>query len=447
MRYEQTDEHDRKWCADAMITTSGLAPMLKTRLTCTRGKDSEICRSVLPDYVFQTAKSVGLLDAGRLTGREVIAIQNARDTQDLIDLIKDPARTLPVIVVSQAGRFQAEASKPDPLYLVDVKQLVPSMAGVAHVATLSTDASWALSSELSRPWSVYNGGVRTYLPNFNPNVDHLSHHYLHLADMIRTTDSPKAFLQSLIQRTYDQSVQSMDSQENVPSFISVKEDFLRKSEKNVAAEREALLQKLHETREFANGLEKRALKAEESLQEVGADLERVLKFAAQMRQERDAALKASGQWKANAMEMTHTTPKTIADVGEWAATYFADRLEFTNRALRQAERHNFKDVRTFYRAMLLLATHYYDATIRKDPAAAPLLDEGKKELQVEIHKQFAANKKATEESLLAQTPSGTHSLNMSLQIGRTCDPERLLRVQFRVMRNRILIGGLATPKR
>lgn len=448
LRYEQSDELGRNWRADALITTTGLAPMLKTRLTCQREEKSEACPSVLPDFVFQAAKNVGLMDAGLHTGREPMILKKTSDVRELTELLKNPARKLPVIVISQMDRFQPSDANKDTGYLVDGKKLSLSMSGIAHVVMIPAILTWPLSDQLTRAYSVFNGGVRIYAPEVNPDIDHKSRHTLFTSEAIRATDSPKAFFNELIQHTYNQSVQSMGSQESVPSFTTIKGLFLRDSQKrNISAERDSWKQKYDESIEFAKSLEARALKAEEALQETTNDLERVLKLAAQLRLERDVALKASGQWKATAMEMGYPIPKSIAEVGEWAATHFSDRLEITNRAIHDAERCEFKDVPLFYRSLILLATHYYDATIRNDPAAGPLVDKEKTNLGVDIRKLFAQTKRPSKDVFIAQTASGSFPLNMALQAGRSSNPERLLRVRFCTdqKHKRILIGSFARP--
>ena len=51
------------------------------------------------------------------------------------------------------------------------------MAGTAHVFCLDSYASWGLSRQLGNDWSVYQGAIRCYLPQFDTGGDKSKHRY------------------------------------------------------------------------------------------------------------------------------------------------------------------------------------------------------------------------------------------------------------------------------
>jgi len=86
--------------------------------------------------------------AERISGREEGGI--------LASAIKDPARTLPVVVVSEI--------ESEPIWADLEKLLAADLAGLARVVRIDEDASWALSDELGKLNSCYLGAIRLYWP-------------------------------------------------------------------------------------------------------------------------------------------------------------------------------------------------------------------------------------------------------------------------------------------
>lgn len=88
--------------------------------------------------------------------------------QDLLPLLLDPERSLPVVVIS----LPLDAREP----LVDAGKLAGLLAGIAHVFLLSSkEAAQALSSAIGRPRAVYEGAVRLYWPGFSTEGDPHDH--------------------------------------------------------------------------------------------------------------------------------------------------------------------------------------------------------------------------------------------------------------------------------
>lgn len=91
----------------------------------------------------------------------------AGDVADLVKLLTDPERRLPVVVVTCG----AGARTP-----FDLKALAMQLAGVAHVELLTTHlAALALTDEVSKPLSVWGGAARVYWPHFSTTDDPRRH--------------------------------------------------------------------------------------------------------------------------------------------------------------------------------------------------------------------------------------------------------------------------------
>lgn len=81
--------------------------------------------------------------------------------------IENPARTIPIIIVTEeAGEFV--------LPLLDDK-LAHDLAGLANVVVLDDDGTWALTDRLGRGFSCYAGAVRVYWPRLTRGDDPFRH--------------------------------------------------------------------------------------------------------------------------------------------------------------------------------------------------------------------------------------------------------------------------------
>lgn len=85
--------------------------------------------------------------------------RRAGDVTALANLLRSPARRLPVVVVTRAPAGE---------HSVDALALAHQLAGLAHVEVLTTHlAAMALTDEVGRDRSVWGGGARLYWPGPN----------------------------------------------------------------------------------------------------------------------------------------------------------------------------------------------------------------------------------------------------------------------------------------
>lgn len=115
--------------------------------------------------------------------------RRASDISAIVALLEDPARQLPVVVVTRA---------PSPDHPVDAGMLARNVAGLAHVYVLSTHlAALALTDELGREASVWGGGVRLYWPRFSRQDDPFRHRLWTRRRVESTRDFPEMLLTTL----------------------------------------------------------------------------------------------------------------------------------------------------------------------------------------------------------------------------------------------------------
>lgn len=106
--------------------------------------------------------------------------RRASEVPELVRLLRDPRRRLPVFVVSRS---------PDAEHTVDAGELARQVAGLAHVEVLSTHlAAMALVDILGRELSVWGGAVRLYWPGFSTDDNPRRHRLWVRARLLRERD-------------------------------------------------------------------------------------------------------------------------------------------------------------------------------------------------------------------------------------------------------------------
>ncbi|MFY0596700.1 MAG: hypothetical protein JXQ85_09740 [Cognatishimia sp.] len=90
---------------------------------------------------------------------KVFTVDTDDDVELLARLIEDGRRRLPVYVVSQSDGRELVTGLSNRLKF--------SATGLAHVCSISEDASWSLSERLGNEWSVYGAAIRLYWPNLD----------------------------------------------------------------------------------------------------------------------------------------------------------------------------------------------------------------------------------------------------------------------------------------
>ena len=108
--------------------------------------------------------------------------------------------------------------------LISAETLALKTLGSAHVVVLSASAAFELTNALGREFSVFNGAVRTYRANFDPESDEPSMHPLALAESIRNwaEDGQEGFVCFLVRQALRESVARRQTMEQeLPSFVTI----------------------------------------------------------------------------------------------------------------------------------------------------------------------------------------------------------------------------------
>ena len=135
------------------------APRLSVRLMVGTPEERLDIEPHAPGFVHQIATNCGLW-AGRYRLRsEPFLIASEDDVSQLIDMLIDRNRLLPIYVASGDER------SPDPHQpRIDTEILARATMGLAHVVALPSAYTYGLSDAFGKLRSVYHGAVRIYMP-------------------------------------------------------------------------------------------------------------------------------------------------------------------------------------------------------------------------------------------------------------------------------------------
>jgi hypothetical protein len=325
----------------------------------------------VPGVVLQIIERPGLTagNFNRLPKTPVL-IRSENDANLLIDALLDPARRLPIIVLSvpsdASGEYQTS---------FDAKELARACAGLALVAVLPAKLSWNLTYRFGKPLSVYEGAARVYLPGFTEDANPFGGHELLLPTQVTSDEEGLKRLRWIAARG---SVRRLELGRDVLAYAPLKlrslQQWQRELSQSGAGEHEqlaaanqqnALLQKqLHEALEYQqifsdlhDEVEERAEAAEAQARAHGFRIQQLL-----------AELKAVGASPDSATKL----PTNWDEFIDWCDEQLAGRVILTSQARDQIRKAEFEDVALASRCLLWLGNELPQAKL--DGAGGTLND-------------------------------------------------------------------------
>lgn len=427
MRYDNPNEQvpGRIFRTEAIIGWTEKEALLGVRLSViSREWNIPFFRTV-PRIVSELADRPGLTDYGFPLSTRPWQLRNEDDIGRLVVLLENEHRSRPVFVVSLDG----QGTSP-----IDAEWLAIRTAGLAHVVTIPSDLSWALSEEVGDRLSVYGGALRTYNPGFDRLTSRFEQHQIATRHWIRqrfATD--RDFLGILVARAIDSSVTRSDLEDRLPSFARVRDAVaarrLAQAKRSSASDAEII--KLYEQenttlREDRDQALDLASATDKDLQEARRELERV---EGRLFQYQQRVTQLESVMAARLQTEDVEIPDNLSDVDGWVAKFFAGKVHLLPRAIRGARRSTYFDIPLVYQCLQLLAGEYRD--MRLGNVEKSTLEERCRDLKIEINS-------TGDRARLMQWPedyevvwgNGVRFLDMHVKKGTTHDPSRSLRIYF-----------------
>jgi hypothetical protein len=353
----------RSWVTEIALEETADAIMFGVRLECvTRGEDSEFDRSI-PGFVRKIVESEAAFLDARKIGAQPRTVATDKDVAVLVRLLVDPNRRSDVIV------FSLPEGSTNPMETAaSALEVHRRTLGAAHVAILTSPASFHLTGYVGKEFSVYRQAVRNFRPGFDPSKDQPLSHPIGLPDRIKAwpNGGASAYARFLVSQALAHSVAARDT-DGVPSFSFSKR---AAAEIRMKAARQAGSSE-HDLLELADE-EIKKLKSDFQLEQ-----ETYVGLLTQAERERDdaaeAAAEAKARWSAmrrrvetleQQLEQTGRRapsvpiPNDLENFQGWCETHLVGRVEVLNRAYRGVKSCQFTNKGLIYQALLLLRDQY-----------------------------------------------------------------------------------------
>ena len=450
LRFDDDDQRvaGRSWVIEAALARDeeGESVLFGLRLQCVARRNNPAYVRSIPTFARSVIKACDArLDNQRVSLSPWI-VDTSGKVDELVDLLYQRDRTADVVVVSLPGN-SVDMSKG----LISGRALATHLVGVAHVAVITRKASYYLSDRIGKEFSVFDRGVRTYRPGFDPDQQSISMHPLSTSLRIKKwKGGPEGYRSFLISETLKRSVDGSSPQKRVPTFSEAKrveaEISRKKAKEKGADEREFLKLYEKENQELTNQINKMEEENEEYINILQEDLKNEkdekerLKDIVHELQNRIQSLE-----KLRSVEEGTPIPSSLDELEEWAAEELVGSVELHNRALRGAKNSVFDDVSLIYNALLLLRDYY-----------VPMRRDGGQKIKKEFTKR-CAELGIQEQKTFSGTRAGEHGdqyvikddnrrieLDRHLKKGTNREPRHCFRLYFHwdAERRQVIVGWL-----
>ncbi|BAV33758.1 hypothetical protein SCL_1447 [Sulfuricaulis limicola] len=250
----------------------------------------------------------------------------------------------------------------------DVDGLARLTIGAAHVVTLTGEASYSLTDQLGKEFSVFNKAVRTYRPGLDINEDAPNEHPIAMSGSIEEwpEGGAEAFKRFLVERALRDTVVGVDIYSQLPSFADIHAQAIKQrrnkaskqgaSDKELLAlameENDSLNRKLKEEKETYDGLLQSA-EVDRKLIESERDQTRVDYRSLQARLAHlEAALHTAGKQEETSI------PDSFDDLEEWCKSYLSGSVHVMPRAIRHATKSSFENPALAYKTLVILRDQF-----------------------------------------------------------------------------------------
>jgi hypothetical protein len=252
------------------------------------------------------------------------------------------SRRLPIVVVSRTAFSEK--------WLIDPTELADRLAGSAQVHVLDDRwAGYALSDEVGKIYSCYNGAVRLYWPDFDPGASSYSPVY--------TPDQVREFGSRLVAIIFRQ-LAAISAFRFVQGPVAVDAlDFLGEQKRQELESLKKAAQERGDYEQFLQMWENENAVIKEQLrqlQEENADLRTGLQLTQENFREMWRAQEVEGIGTAEPVPGEDAEPESIEEAVRTARSIFSETLVFLESAITSAKESPFKRPKRVSQALLAM---------------------------------------------------------------------------------------------
>lgn len=365
------DVPQRTWVTEVGVGVQDDGSVLfGARLTCaTRGEDVPFVRSV-PGFIHGIVRSAPVFLDNRAMPLSPVLLQDAAGIDAMVELLEDPQRRHPVIVLALP-----EDSRDPAQTAIDAALVRRRTLGAAHLFVLEGPASFHLSDVVGKEFSVFRQAARLYRPGFVRWRSNPYDHPLTLPERIASwnEEGADAYLDWLVSQALAVTAHATDREDRLPAFETVRRvasQALRQAARQAGTSDVQLLDLadkeikkleagLSEQKQTYDGL---LTGLEEQLADAHDDLQEALvqQYALRERVEKmSAALAAVGAQT--------PVPDHLEGFELWCNAHLAGSVTVLSRALRGVKQSVYEQPRLLYEALLVLRDSF--VPMKRDPSA------------------------------------------------------------------------------
>lgn len=426
------------WETQAVLTQCGEHVQLFTELSYSVAISGVDVEPSVPGFVRDIARNVGLTIEIPVSDT-VWRINNEQGLDTLYNLLLNPNRNLPVVVLAQPDRKKWPIPNMRvPEYIIPAEQVAESCFGRCFVVELPYSMSFKWTKKIGRLWSVFDGGLRIYQPGLNLDEDDIYAHPLYSKTKIlawkQHGDEPswKSFERQIINFLRSNPTLLISTQTRF-SFSDLYQKKLLLMRQADSSSREALLNSyksqlddLKERAEYYEELSEEYLQKYQYCKQENSTLSSENHNLSILAETLRAALQAGGK------SLEIPIPDDYDEMEEWCTQYLPDRLVFTTRARRAIKdtENLYSDVQLVYRCLLFLGQEYYDTKIGN--CEGKLLQSKLDSLQIENRPSVTPSQAGQYEEEYYYTDSKgiKHLVDMHLTRGKGRDSRNTLRIYY-----------------
>lgn len=380
MRTSHTDREtaNRVWITEAelIIIDDDLYLGIKNAYTSTMLKSDEDYKMyAVPIFVRKISNTLSLTDANNKTGN-IYTVSNNTDLENLLQLIINKKRKLPVIVISERVSSDLDVSKYfeiDGGYLVDGNRLAEDLSFIAHVFYLPQSFQKIWSTMIGDMWAVFNGAVRTYYPDVNlESTDYYNHPYLvatKIMSMSYSFDDDKEYLGGhAFRHRLTHTIKTNNMYQRI-NWSQLGYKFFYQANKE---EKFAKAQLFQGNGDWCQLLEDDNKELEKQIKELNIlfslqedEYKQIVEVKNKL-----GAINLTNQMRIVALEKELIElrnkpnpieyPSTYEDIPSWVQDNYLGRIELHSRAIKSLKNAEFKDVVLVCKVINLLGTVYYN---------------------------------------------------------------------------------------
>lgn len=370
IRFKFASKDGTRWYYDLSLVREEERLLFGMKIDTAFKADIRALQANLP--LVESLLGCGHLAQERPVSANLWQVNTPEDVAELVALLENPRRTLPVIAISAVNWNAWSFTPTAPNYLVNADYLAGKVKGYAIVAQITFQGAYALTDAVGKSWSVYDGACRTYFPKVDFDNGSPAHHPCNLKDKIwywnyEGERGDRAFTSFLIDTAHRVASTSRTDWSGlffVPEarVLAAELEMAHALHLANAPERERAMQN------HIDALQRKLEAMEQENAEWLTELENATAEAENYKQENAALRLQLDALRAHLIRQSGESPDAdipIPDnykvMGEWVKEHLAGRLILHPRAERAASKAVYTEVGMVYRALLILANEYRDS--------------------------------------------------------------------------------------